>query len=161
MTTNFCRFILIAVAGFMLTACDTASMARIMDPVIRSMADDEHLALFEQVQTALEDEDTGTLESMAGLPDGFAENLVESFPDEPVLDTNFAQWQVTTTFSNQRRSSALAMGAVLQFESGDYYLETYFGAEGDEPFSLEFVQLIPLFEEEAPRPAPDSEFVPV
>ncbi len=161
MTKIFCKFMLIAVASLMLTACDTASMARIIDPVIRAMADDDHLALFEQVQTALEDKDTDTLESMAGLPNGFAENLVVSFPDEPVLDTNFAQWQVTTTFNNQRRSSALAMGAVLQFEKGDYYLETYFGAEGDEPFSLEFVQLIPLFEVDAPRPVPDSEFAPV
>lgn len=143
---------LAGLCALVLAACGEG----VMDSAVRTMANEEQIALFDSVVEMLQTDDADALQAVMaeGFEDGFAQRAVDYFPNEapdaaPFLGFRF---NTNTDLMGGGRTRSLEFVRNYEYESGDYRVEMVFLGAGDEPYRLARLNIYPILEDGVDHP---------
>lgn len=127
-----------------------------MDSAVRTMANDEQIALFDSVVEMMQTDDVEALEAILadGFEDGFAQQVVDYFPNERPEAAPFVSFRfnINTNLTGGGRTRSLEFARNYEYESGDYHVPMVFVGAGDTPYRLAGLHVYPILVEGVDHP---------
>ena len=142
-----------------------------MDTVVRTMANDEQIALFDSVVEMLQTDDAEALQAI--MSDGFAaleqdyrlydvRGLLNAAEEKGLEDMTpdaspFVGFRFNTNASFAGRTRTLEFVRNYEYATGDYRVEMVFSALGEAPFKLTWLSIYPILVDGQNHPGATSD----